>query len=537
MLSKALLLAASSGYNQTWNLDNFSYLGTPMNIGRLDALYNPRAMFFKPDGTKIYTVTSFNVYEHSLSTAWDISTVSHVTSAPLSGVSTPTGLFFSSDGLLMYITDETTSATIRQYDLSSAWDISSATYTQNFSIAATGIEFGNVFFSPDGLNMYVTGTAYPSSTNYVHQYTLSTAWDISTASSYLIFSVTSNTTKPLGLFFSSDGSEMYVLDEVTKNILQYTLSTAWDLTTASYNTFIYASVDSDSVVSIFLRPTGGTLYVLDWYIQSVRQFSLGTVWDISTASYQNPTTRYLDARPQDSSTQGLFFKPDGTKLFIMGGTNYRVYEYSLSSPWDFSTVSYVQNFSVSAQETSPKGLFFSSDGLNMYVVGYAGDDVNQYSLSTAWDISTATYLQRFSVTGQTANPSDIFFRSDGTKMYVTGNASDTVNEYSLPIAWDISTAIAIRTVTFSISNISGVFFKPDGTKMYLSDDSLNGNVKEYSLSTAWDISTASLVRTITNSNTLVPQQRTLTGLGFNTLGSRLYVLDANTDSVWQYDLT
>jgi hypothetical protein len=57
----------------------------------------------------------------------------------------------------------------------------------------------------------------------------------------------------------------------------------------------------------------------------------------------------------------------------------------------------------------------------MYVIGSSGDDVNEYDLSTAWDISTASYLQNFSVGAQETTPSGIFFKPDGTKMYVIGS--------------------------------------------------------------------------------------------------------------------
>jgi hypothetical protein len=47
--------------------------------------------------------------------------------------------------------------------------------------------------------------------------------------------------------------------------------------------------------------------------------------------------------------------------------------------------------SVSSQDTSPYGLAFSSDGTKMYVTGNTNDTVYQYSLSTAWDVSTASF--------------------------------------------------------------------------------------------------------------------------------------------------
>jgi hypothetical protein len=74
-----------------------------------------------------------------------------------------------------------------------------------------------------------------------------------------------------------------------------------------------------------------------------------------------------------------------------------VNEYDLSTAWDITTASYLQNFSVAAQETNPQDLFFKPDGTKMYVIGSSGDDVNEYDLSTAWDVTTASYLQNFTL--------------------------------------------------------------------------------------------------------------------------------------------
>jgi DNA-binding beta-propeller fold protein YncE len=101
-----------------------------------------------------------------------------------------------------------------------------------------------------------------------------------------------------------------------------------------------------------------------------------------------------------------------------------VNEYDLSSAWDVSTASYLQNFSVASQETAPSGLFFKPDGTKMYVIGLFQDSVYEYDLSSAWDVSTASFTypttNYFSVAAQETIPQGVFFKPDGTKMYVIG---------------------------------------------------------------------------------------------------------------------
>jgi len=36
--------------------------------------------------------------------------------------------------------------------------------------------------------------------------------------------------------------------------------------------------------------------------------------------------------------------------------------------------------------------FFDSSGKTMFIVGTTGDDVNEYTLTTAWDVSTASFV-------------------------------------------------------------------------------------------------------------------------------------------------
>ncbi len=146
---------------------------------------------------------------------------------------------------------------------------------------------------------------------------------------------------------------------------------------------------------------------------------------MSTASY---TSVSFSVAAQDLSPSNALFKSDGTKMYVLGRTNKTVFQYSLSTAWNVSTASYDSvSFSVNAEETSPSGISFKSDGTKMYIIGSTSDTVFQYSLSTAWDMSTASYDSvSFSVAAQDLSPSNALFKSDGTKMYVLGRTNKMV---------------------------------------------------------------------------------------------------------------
>ena len=139
------------------------------------------------------------------------------------------------------------------------------------------------------------------------------------------------------------------------------------------------------------------------------------------------------------------------------------------------------NLDVSGQDTAPTGLAFKPDGTKMYVIGYVSDRVHQYTLSTAWDLDTASYDSvSFSVRSQESFPRDVAFKPDGTKMYVVGSSSDTVYQYTLSTAWDLYTA-SYDSVDFDVAaGPTSATFKPDGTKMYVIG-SVNDKVYQYSL--------------------------------------------------------
>ena len=68
-------------------------------------------------------------------------------------------------------------------------------------------------------------------------------------------------------------------------------------------------------------------------------------------------------------------------------------------------------FYCSAQETHQEDVAFNTDGTKMFIVGNAGDDVNEYTLSTGFDVSTASFVDSFSVSAQEIDPEDIAFNT------------------------------------------------------------------------------------------------------------------------------
>ena len=98
--------------------------------------------------------------------------------------------------------------------------------------------------------------------------------------------------------------------------------------------------------------------------------------------------------------------------------------------FDISSASFNSSvFSLLAQESDPEAILFNDDGTILYVLGRGGVDISEYSLSTAYDIETASFTQvALNVSGQDATPQDILFNNDGTVLYLLGSTGDDVTE-------------------------------------------------------------------------------------------------------------
>ena len=290
--------------------------------------------------------------------------------------------------------------------------------------------------------------------------------------------------------------------------------------------------DMDATASITTVGTdGGTTFTE----AAFSMLSMSNNYGLLGAAY---TGNSFDVGTQNTTPQGLAFNSDGTKMFtIDSSTSDTVYEYSLSVGFDLSsTVAYSGNsFSVGTQETAPTELEFNSDGTKMFVIGTANDTMYEYSLSVGFDLSsTVSYSgNSFSVNSQDGTPQGFAFNSAGTKFFVAGAATKTVYEYTVSTGFDLSSTVAYSGNSFAIgaesSTPQDIEFNNDGTRMFIIDETA---IHEYSLSTAYDLS--STVAYTGTSFTLSSQDSSSRGFRFNDDGSKLFMVGATNDTVYEY---
>lgn len=207
--------------------------------------------------------------------------------------------------------------------------------------------------------------------------------------------------------------------------------------------------------------------------------------------------------------QGYGMKHDGTKIYVVPLTVGYVYSNALSTPFDLSTMSATEvaerNVDIASGTDYIKAVAFSSDGLKFYTSQYATDGINQYNLSTAYDIGsiTATPDESLLVLNQC---SGFHFSSDGTKLALCGASS--VVGYTLSTAWDISTATISGTagsVAAQMGICDGIVVSDDGTRLWaVNEANAQAVVRQYTLSTPWQFNTMSYDSISLTANTAEP---------------------------------
>ena len=142
---------------------------------------------------------------------------------------------------------------------------------------------------------------------------------------------------------------------------------------------------------------------MDWYA--------GNIFSVTAAhnGFEKTIEKEFEVFNVKSGKSGTFeTKSYGKKMFVAGNQGNDINEYTLATAWDVSSASFVDSFSVASQDTDPRGVAFSNNGQKMFVVGHDSDAVYEYTLTTAWDVSSASFVDSFSIESQDETPTGLF---------------------------------------------------------------------------------------------------------------------------------
>lgn len=489
----------------------------------------------------------------------------------------PRTVEFSTDGLKMFLLDDGSSTLILEFDLSDPYDIATAVNNSvSFDYSAlTTIVRGMSFSGSDGTTLFLAG--YDSDTAIIYELSLSTGFDLSTATNSGRSKDISETVDEIfDIDADSSGTRLYVATKerlVRDKVFQFSLVGS-DISTLAIDKELNVEPFTTHLRSAFVRESGTQLFLLDaatGTLTFVHEFALATPYDIDTAVFKSSTTlsqvscsKSIFIEPDTSS--GLFdlaeavynsasvsvtgntggqdieFRPNGLTLYkTSGSSDKNIIQFTLSTAWDITTATSASlTLDTSGSISLATGLSFRPTGARAFILDAGTADIEQWNFSTPWDISTGTASgTTFSVSSQDSAPRDLYVRPNGTRMWVVGTTNDKIYQYSLSTAWDLSTASYDSGSDLDISGQDslpeGLHISSNGTKLFIVGDS-NDTVYQYTMSTAYDLSTASYDSVSFDLGTKVESIFSVRGGFFHPNGEKLFILDNFTQKVYEIDV-
>jgi hypothetical protein len=201
-----------------------------------------------------------------------------------------------------------------------------------------------------------------------------------------------------------------------------------------------------------------------------------------------------DISAREATPTGVTWGDDEESIYIVGTSSDQVHQFSVFAAGDLtSSFSYVRSLSLSAP--NPQGLRFNKTGTRLYVLYVT--EIHEFALSTAWDISTATYTDSLDLAGTVTNARGFDLNEDGDRLYVADQGDDRLKEFDLGAADDISTAVYKRYDylkspgagnLYAAGTISDFCF-PSATRMFFTGES-SDDVDHVFKNVTWDYAVA-----------------------------------------------
>lgn len=239
---------------------------------------------------------------------------------------------FNADGDKIFFMDGTADR-IREYALTTAWDITTIAATETTSYYYSSYEANSLDFqfSPDGLHMYMTGTG----ADRLQHWTLSTAFDLSTIAFNDYKSIIAN---PYGFHITSDGMKLFVMNS-SEVVYKYNFGTAWDASsigsyvslhpTSSGSAFVDTSAQYSSFV---ITPDGLTMIANGFAYDRITHTDLLSPFvmtDTANISRHEISTSILN---NEKNNYSFGFSFDGKYMWLGGNDSKTISLFDTSSP-------------------------------------------------------------------------------------------------------------------------------------------------------------------------------------------------------------
>jgi hypothetical protein len=258
------------------------------------------------------------------------------------------------------------------------------------------------------------------------------------------------------------GTRLWIISDDNASIYEWSLGTAFDISTLSFQTEHTNVQEGTAVDDLDFSKSGDKLIVNNGGIGEVRQWDLTTPFDISTASN-------LQSRGFFQSITTIHYYQNTGDAFLWVDEDTESLEgEEMDTPFDtqgtLTAFNVPENYDVQYAHLMPTG-----DGI-IYVIGESEpqrvvrDDWNiAFPLAadsgsiTATEHSIADPASLISSKGNTIEFGGIITTKDGSKLFLTDNANSYIYQFSMGTAFDLTTLSLDHEI-----DISGTLSFPKG---------------------------------------------------------------------------
>jgi len=234
-----------------------------------------------------------------------------------------------------------------------------------------------------------------------------------------------------------------------------------------------------------------------------------------------------------SSVSGIEWNDTGSKAFIITGGD-TIEEYSLTNDYDISNASFndstILSNSGGSSTIDARGLAIDDTGQKFFVCDNDAGVVESYTTSVSYDISDALQFDRLDISDQVSGASGLAFNAGGTRLYVIGVEDTQVHQYSLSTGYDLSTASFDKSETLDnigADGATGLDVKPDGSRWYAYKEG-SKEVLSYSSDLVDDIGGLTQEDTFDASASVDTFNDAIGDINFGNNGDRLVIVDGST---------
>lgn len=240
-------------------------------------------------------------------------------------------------------------------------------FTAGNSLTLTPVPSG-AYMRDDGLRFYFIDTAFA-----LREYTMTTAWDVASAVETASISIS---LAPLGIDFSPDGKRFYVTQSAHSR--QYDMAIPWDIANAVLDAGPWNHPANHAGRQLRWRPDGRRLFLsgIDPIDESIWSFDVSEPWDLQSTLAKIHT---LDIDSDVANGRGFAFLDQGYRLAVANSEASDSIEFwSMTNRYDLDTASKDGNLVISSDVANPWGVDAGHKSKSIFVFDVATPGVFRY---------------------------------------------------------------------------------------------------------------------------------------------------------------